>query len=158
MRINIHFNPYGHIGSEPIVDQRSTIPSATDNLSKEIAKNEAIIAALLAIIDQEEKEKKEKKHRFQFLNKKQQAKVLLSNLNNIKFNFCNHVNSTKEKVSDRKQKAFIVCKNKQKLEIGCSAAQAIAQAAEAWIVARNTELLEVAASLFFATTNDETKK
>lgn len=158
MQINVNFNPYGYIGSEQIGEQRSANqPLVLDNLSKEIAKNAAIIAALLAIIDQEEKEKKEKRHRFQFLNKKQQVKVLLSNLHNIRFNFCNHVQSKQS--NNQHQKSIIVCQNHKKkyFKIGCSAAQAIAQAAEAWVVARNKELLEVASSLFFATKNDNKK-
>lgn len=157
MKINTQFNAYGHIGCcQSMGDQRPhTAPLALTKLSKEIEKNAAIIAALLAITDQEEKERK-KKHRFQFLNKKQQVKVLLSNLHNIQFNFCTHVQSNKKKESEHKRKVLVISKNNQskQFRIGCSAARAIAQAAESWVVARHTELLEVAASLFFATKND----
>ncbi|WP_348663999.1 hypothetical protein [Chlamydia vaughanii] len=156
MRI-IPFDPYGAMPPQQTQKDPHSHTSLNRRISDEIAKNEAMRLALLAIADQE-KDERQRKHRYKILNRKQ-AKVLLSQLRNVDLDFQNLKNrvSREEEESDeegreedsRKEPIFEVSKNKKPIKIGASAAQAIANAAEAWVIARNRGVLDMASLLFW---------
>ncbi|CRI32831.1 Uncharacterized protein BN1224_CV14_A_03400 [Chlamydia pneumoniae] len=152
MRI-IRFDPYGALSAQSIAkDSRQNSP-LVEKISEEIATNEAIRLALLAIGDREQEEKKQR-HRYKLLGQKQ-AKVLLSQLRHVHLDFKKlYCDSKKkedqEKDEKNKQKRSIkVTKKKKGISLGAAASQAIAAAAEAWVIARNKGVLETASTLFY---------
>lgn len=158
MRVN-NFNPYGCINCEQTSKQSQHQPDdTTAHISKNIMKNEAVIAALLAAIDRDQREKnKKKKYSIRLLNKKKQARLLLSSLCHIKFGLFRYAHHSDDG-SDKEKKEFFICctKNcKRSFNISNSAAKAIMNAAEAWVLARNKELSETASLLFFAKENEK---
>ncbi|WP_100934715.1 hypothetical protein [Candidatus Chlamydia corallus] len=154
MRI-IRFDPYGALSTQNIArDSHQNSPLA-EKISDEIATNEAIRLALLAIGDREQEEKKQK-HRYKLLGQKQ-AKVLLSQLRHVRLDFKKlHDGSKKkedrdeEKDEKKQQKRSIkIIKKKKNISLGAAASQAIAAAGEAWVIARNKGVLELASNLFY---------
>ncbi|AAP05198.1 hypothetical protein [Chlamydia caviae] len=155
MRI-LPFDPYGALPPQGVnKDPHSNIP-LNQKISDEIAKNEAMRLALLAITDQE-KDKRKRKHRFKILNRKQ-AKVLLSQLRNVDLDFQSLKNAGLKEEEDNEEdneesskqgKTFHIASSKKPVKIGASAAQAIADAAEAWVIARNRGVLDMASLLFW---------
>lgn len=152
MRI-IPFDPYGAFPPQGVQkDPHSNIP-LNQKISDEIAKNEAMRLALLAIADKEKEEKK-RKHRFKILNRKQ-AKVLLSQLCNVDLDFKSLKNAgSEDKDEEPSEKSFDISGSKKPIKIGASAAQAIANAAEAWVIARNRGVLDMASLLFWSKDED----
>ncbi|WP_139414657.1 hypothetical protein [Chlamydia abortus] len=152
MRI-IPFDPYGAFPPQGVQkDPHSNIP-LNQRISDEIAKNEAMRLALLAIADKEKEEKK-RKHRFKILNRKQ-AKVLLSQLCNVDLDFKSLKNAgCEDKDEEPSEKSFDISGSKKPIKIGVSAAQAIANAAEAWVIARNRGVLDMASLLFWSKDED----
>ncbi|MEF9519943.1 hypothetical protein SBV45_04480 [Chlamydia crocodili] len=154
MRI-LPFDPYGAFPPQGVSkDPHSNIP-LNQKISDEIAKNEAMRLALLAIADQE-KDERQRRHRFKILNRKQ-AKVLLSQLRNVDLDFRSLKNagfkededSQEDRESQKQEKTFNIARSKKPVKIGASAAQAIANAAEAWVIARNRGVLDMASLLFW---------
>ncbi|SFW01215.1 Uncharacterised protein [Chlamydia abortus] len=152
MRI-IPFDPYGAFPPQGVQkDLHSNIP-LNQKISDEIAKNEAMRLALLAIADKEKEEKK-RKHRFKILNRKQ-AKVLLSQLCNVDLDFKSLKNAgCEDKDEEPSEKSFDISGSKKPIKIGTSAAQAIANAAETWVIARNRGVLDMASLLFWSKDED----
>ncbi|BAE81327.1 conserved hypothetical protein [Chlamydia felis Fe/C-56] len=155
MRI-IPFDPYGAFPPQGTCKDPHSQTPLNQKISDEIARNEAMRLALLAIADQEKGEK-QRQHRIKILNRKQ-ARVLLSQLRHVDLDFRRLKNKGyKEKEdqeddsqeSSKKERSFNVAKNKKTVKIGASAAQAIANAAEAWVIARNRGVLDMASLLFW---------
>ncbi|MBQ8498396.1 hypothetical protein [Chlamydia sp.] len=155
MRI-IPFDPYGLMAFQAIAKDphERHSGSISEKIAEEISRNEALRMALLVIADQEDKEKKQG-HKFKILTKKQ-TKVLLSQLRHFRFNFHKLQQGTGivECSWDDETERFkslgsrITRKSKKAIRIGTAAAQAIAHAAEAWVIARNERVLEMTLSLF----------
>lgn len=155
------FDPYGSFpcqgtGKDP--HQENSYFPLSMKISAEIAKNEAIRMALLAIGEQE-KENKKNRHRFKLLNQKQ-VKVFLSQLRNVQLDFRklrgdkDHHKKDKDrdprkrKEEDSEHCSKVKITGKKKIHLGTAASQAIAAAAEAWVIARNKGVLEMTFSLF----------
>lgn len=154
MRI-IPFDPYGSMIFQGIAkdpqERKST--SISEKIAEEIARNESLRMALLAIAEQEDREKKQR-HRFKILTKKQ-TKVLLGQLRHFRLDFQKlQMGGTIEWSWDDETEhskslgSRITKKTKKSIRIGSAAAQAIAHAAEAWVIARNEGILEMTLSLF----------
>lgn len=160
MRVN-NFNPYGCIYSEPSTKQNQQHNEAfAKQISKNVVRNGAVIAALLAAIDCDQEKNKKKQHRFRVLNKKKQARLLLASLNHIQFGILKYVQS-EERVGQEKKKEFLICQTKncnRNFTISNSAVKAITNAAEAWVIARNKELSETASLLFWAKEQENNNK
>lgn len=150
MRI-LSFDSYGAIPPQQIhQDSKQQQTTLNQRISDEIAKNEAIRLALLAIADQEQ-DKQRRQHRFKMLNKKQ-AHVLLSQLRHLNLDFKYLANPQPKKHNQdtkKKKTSFTIAKGKKTFRLGASAAQAIAHAAEAWVIARNRGVLDMASLLFW---------
>lgn len=155
MRI-LSFDPYGAMPSQTIQkDSKQHQMTLNQRISDEIAKNEAIRLALLAIADQE-KDRKRQQHKFKILNKKQ-ANILLSQLRNLDLDFqhlmhpkAKNKHQEEQKKEKQKRVSFKIAKGKKTFKINTSAAQAIANAAEAWVIARNRGVLDMASLLFWS--------
>ncbi|WP_066483470.1 hypothetical protein [Candidatus Chlamydia sanziniae] len=156
------FSPYGIIRAEKVIKDTRQDPTLMVKISKEIAANEAIRLALLAISDQEKEKKRH--HHFKLLSQKQ-ANVLLSQLRHLHLDFSRLRSKEKydrkgsqdsEEKKERKKKHSVqVVGKKKKISIGTSASQAIAAAAEAWVIARNQGILDMASMLFYQKDNEE---
>ncbi|AHK63129.1 hypothetical protein BOKEGFJH_00250 [Chlamydia avium] len=157
MRI-LPFDPYGAIPPQKIQQDSKHHNQMTlhEKITDEIAKNEAIRLALLAISDQEQ-DRQRRQHRFKMLNKKQ-ARVLLSQLRNLNldFEFLTNPKSGRNHRDQQNEKnvSFKIAKGRKTFKIDTSAAKAIANAAEAWVIARNRGVLDMA-SLLFESKDDE---
>lgn len=153
MRI-LSFDPYGAMPPQAIQqDSKQHQMTLNQRIADEIAKNEAIRLALLAIADQE-KDRKRQQHKFKILNKKQ-ANILLSQLRNLDLDFQHLIhpkakNKHQEEQNKQKKVSFKIAKGKKTFKINTSAAQAIANAAEAWVIARNRGVLDMASLLFWS--------
>lgn len=154
MRI-IPFDPYGSMAFQAIAKdpQERKNGSISEKISEEIARNEALRMALLAIADQEDKEKKQK-HRFKILTKKQ-TRILLGQLRHFRLDFQKLqagvvIEWSWDDKSERSKSlgSRITRKSKKTICISAAAAQAIAHTAEAWVIARNEGILEMTLSLF----------
>ncbi|WP_213357770.1 hypothetical protein [Chlamydiifrater phoenicopteri] len=154
--MSIHFNPYGQILSFGASQGNSSNGEGKDSVRKivgEIAST-AIKHALIASVENIS-DRKSRKHRFRLISKKKQAKIILSALKNI------HLDSAIFKSMDNYEKkkrdpgnrcvVWDVRSRKCKfpIRIGKKAAEAISEAAEYWVIARNNGLLEMADTLFF---------
>ncbi|EPP35665.1 hypothetical protein CP10139811_0068 [Chlamydia ibidis] len=149
MRI-LPFDAYGSVVAQGVAqDPKERNLSLLDKVSEEIARNEAMRLALIAIADREQ-EKKKKQHRYKILNRKQ-ASVLLSQLKNLEIDFDLLQKTYPIDFDDQRKKREIKLKDsntKRLIRIKSSAAQAIADAAEAWVIARNKGILDMASILF----------
>ncbi|WP_201457151.1 hypothetical protein [Chlamydia sp. 17-3921] len=155
MKIN-GFDPYGtFLPQEVAKDSHQGAPTLSKKISEEIATNEAIRLALLAISDQEQENKKNK-HRFKLLNQKQ-AKILLSQLRHVQLDF-RKLRGDKEKDQQEEKEpekySQVKASGKKKICLGASASQAIAAAAEAWVIARNKGILDMATTIFWKKDNE----
>ncbi|SPN73474.1 hypothetical protein C10C_0301 [Chlamydia serpentis] len=157
MRI-IRFDPYGAVLAQNVGrDSQQNLPLAK-KISEEIATNEAIRLALLAIGDREKEEKKQK-HRYKLLGQKQ-AKILLSQLRHVRLDFktlrnFNRKKEDQEQDEKNKKRPCVKVTKKKSISLGAAASQAIAAAAEAWVIARNKGILETASTLFYQKDEEE---
>lgn len=121
MRI-LSFDPYGAMPSQTIQqDSKQHQMTLNQRISDEIAKNEAIRLALLAIADQE-KDRKRQQHKFKILNKKQ-ANILLSQLRNLDLDFqhlmhpkAKNKHQEEQKKEKQKRVSFKIAKGKKLLK------------------------------------------
>lgn len=161
MRI-IPFDPYGSIPFQEIAKdpQERKSGNISEKIAEEIARNEALRMALLVIAEQEDKEKRQK-HRFKILTKKQ-TRVLLGQLRHFRLDFQKlqmggSVEWSWDDESEHPKSLGkrITKKSKKSIRIGATAAQAIAHAAEAWVISRNEGILEMTLTLFQNNKGDE---
>lgn len=146
MRIS-HFDPFGPIFTHPTEQKNPEQKlSLHQKISEEIARNEAMRLALLAMSDQE-KDRRRRRRKFRILNRKQ-ANVLFSQLRHVGLDVKRFLNG-EDKELEEKEFAFRLSKGKKTVKIQASAVMAIAAAGEAWVAARNRDLSEVVSNLFY---------
>lgn len=147
MRI-LPFDCYGVLSSQSVSGEHPQKLPIGERIAEEIAKNEALRAALLAIADQE-REQSQKRRSFKVLSRRQ-ARILLSQLRNVNLDFHRLKQHPEGGRGSKHKPKFICSKKKRNIRIGASASMAIANAAEAWVMARNRGILDVASVLFLS--------
>ncbi len=149
MRI-LRFDPYGSLEVNSFSGNPKQLDySLGEKISSEISRNEALRLALLVIADQEQ-EQRQKRHRFKILQQKQK-KILLSQLRHFRLDFRTlRREDESEDAAEKRNVAFEVPGKKKVVKMTPAASRAIAHAAEAWVIARNKGVLDMAVSLFLA--------
>ncbi|WP_213318413.1 hypothetical protein [Chlamydiifrater volucris] len=154
--MSIHFNPYGQILACGL-SQGDSSNGGGDKTVRKVVEEIASTAIKHALISSVENvgDRRSKKHRFRVISKKKQAKIILSALKNIHLDSVIFKSLSGHKVKKLSSNGHYSVwdvrkkKNKTPIRIGKKAAEAISEAAEYWVIARNNGLLEMADSLFF---------